>query len=128
MNLLLDTHVFLWWIADEPGLSPRAREAIENGENRLFLSVASAWEIAMKQSLGRLHLDDDLGRFLLDQLSYNAVEVLPVHLTHATQVARLPPIHRDPFDRLLIAQSQVEHLPILTGDSLIARYAVEVVW
>ena len=128
MKVLLDTHVFLWWITDDPRLSPRAREIIANGANVLFLSAASGWEIAIKTKLGRLRLPDKPERFILKQLESNAIEVLPVQMSHALHVYALPDHHRDPFDRLLIAQAQLEKLPILTADPQISRYEVETIW
>ncbi len=128
MNLLLDTHAFLWWISDDRRLSPRAREAIADGGNVLFFSAASGWEIAIKARLGKIQVPDDLGRFLTGQLSRNAIQVLPIHLSHALHVHSLPDHHRDPFDRLLVSQALLEDLPVLSADPQLARYAVEVVW
>lgn len=128
MRALLDTHAFLWWTTDSPRLSDRAREVIADGRNELFFSAASGWEIAIKAGLGRLEVPEDLGRFMSEQLSRNAFEVLPVHLSHALRVHALPDHHRDPFDRLLVAQSLLEELPILSADPRIAFYPVEVVW
>ena len=128
MRILLDTHSFLWWITDDPRLSPRAREIMSDGENRLFLSAASGWEIAIKSRLGRLVIPEPLESFVPVQLAENGIEGLPIALSHALHVASLPDHHRDPFDRILVAQSELEHLPILTGDPLIAQYAVETVW
>lgn len=128
MNLLLDTRAFLWWITDAPGLSPRAREVIADGSNVLFFSAASGWEIAIKARLGKLQVPEDLGRFLIEQLSRNAIRVLPVHLSHALHVYKLPDHHLDPFDRLLVSRALLENLPMLSADPQLARYAVEVVW
>jgi PIN domain nuclease of toxin-antitoxin system len=128
MRALLDTHAFLWWILDPARLSPRARDVISDGANELLLSAASGWEIAIKAQLGKIELPDDPLKFTLEQLALNAFTELPVRLVHALQVATLPPLHRDPFDRLLIAQSQVEQLPIVSADPLVARYAVQVIW
>lgn len=128
MKILLDTHAFLWWITDDPRLSLRAREIIADGANVLFLSAASGWEIAIKAKLGRLRLPDEPERFILKQLESNAIEVLPVQMSHALHVYALPDHHRDPFDRLLIAQAQLEKLPILTADPQISRYEVETIW
>ena len=128
MNFLLDTHVFLWWITDDPRLSPRAHRLIADGRNRIFLSAASGWEIAIKARLGRLELPDDPERFILNQLAVNAIDVLPVQMSHALHVYKLPDHHRDPFDRLLIAQAQLEKLRILTADAQFSKYAVEVIW
>jgi PIN domain nuclease of toxin-antitoxin system len=128
MRLLLDTHTFLWWIADDPRLSKKACEVIGDGKNQLFLSAASGWEIAVKARLGRLQMPDDLEHFILEQTALNAIENLPVILSHALHVYTLPDYHRDPFDRLLISQAQLEGLPILTADPQISQYSVEVVW
>ncbi len=128
MKALLDTHVFLWWIDDDPRLSSLARKIISDGNNEIFLSAASGWEIAVKSQLGRLKLPDRPERFIVEQLSINAFESLPIRLSHALRVYALPPIHRDPFDRILVAQSQLEDMPILTADPQIAQYPVEVIW
>ena len=128
MRALLDTHTFLWWITDDTRLSPRARKLIGDGSNKLYFSAASGWEIAIKAQLGRLSFPGKPGAFIPDQLARNAVEVLPVTLSHALHVYGLPSYHRDPFDRLLVAQSQLEDMPLLTADPLLAEYAVEIVW
>lgn len=128
MRALLDTHVFLWWILDQPRLSPKARDFIADGRNELFLSAASGWEIAIKAQLGKIDLPADAVVFTLEQMRKNAVQELPVRLVHALHVYLLPPLHHDPFDRLLVAQSQLEHLPILSADPQVARYPVQIIW
>ena len=128
MRVLLDTHAFLWWIGDDPRLSERAREVFSDGDNDLVFSAASGWEIAIKARLGRLQVPGDLNTYLLRQLTENYTSVLPVHLSHALRVYALPDHHRDPFDRLLVAQAIVEEIPLLSADPRIARYPVEVVW
>ena len=128
MRALLDTHTFLWWITDDTRLSPRARKLIGEGDNKLYFSAASGWEIAIKARLGRLSFPAEPGAFIPGQLARNAIEVLPVTLSHALHVYGLPSHHRDPFDRLLVAQSQLEDMPLLTADPLLAEYAVEIVW
>ncbi len=128
MRLILDTHAFLWWITDDPQLSPHARNAISNPDNELFLSAASAWEIAIKTGLGRLRLQERPDRFIPDQLSKNGILPLPVEMSHALYTARLPAIHRDPFDRLITAQSIMEKMPIVTTDSSIRKYKVQTIW
>ena len=128
MKVLLDTHTFLWWIADSPRLSARAREVIRDSNNELVFSAASGWEIAIKAQLGRLQLPDDLEQFIVDQLSLNTILILPIQLRHALHVYTLPQHHRDPFDRMLVAQSQVENLPISTTDPQIAQYEVKTIW
>jgi PIN domain nuclease of toxin-antitoxin system len=128
LKLLLDTHVFLWWITDDSRLSPKARELISDGQNELFLSAASAWEIAIKAQIGRLQLSDKPDILIPDQLSKNAIETLPVYLRHALHVFDLPGHHRDPFDRMIIAQAKLEDLPIISSDKIFGQYQVEVVW
>ncbi|MEA3485256.1 MAG: type II toxin-antitoxin system VapC family toxin [Candidatus Aerophobetes bacterium] len=128
MRALLNTHTFLWWITDDPRLSSRVLKIISNGENELFLSAASGWEMAIKAKLGKLHLSDDLESFILEQLAINAIDSLPIQMSHALHVHTLPNYHQDPFDRLLIAQGQLEDLPILTTDPQIAQYPVKTIW
>jgi PIN domain nuclease of toxin-antitoxin system len=128
VRALLDTHAFLWWISDDHRLSDRAREIIGEGRNELFFSAASGWEISIKAGLGRLEMPDGLQRFIADQLSRNAFRVLPIHLSHALHTRVLPDHHRDPFDRILVSQAILEEMPLLSADSLISRYPVEVVW
>ncbi len=128
MRLLLDTHAFLWWLTDDERLSRRARRVIGDGANEVFVSAASAWEIAIKTRLGRVRLPEDVERYIPDQLEQNAFQVLPVRLGHALRVAALPDVHRDPFDRLLVAQALVESLAIVSGDRNVASYAARVVW
>ncbi len=128
MRALLDTHTFLWWITGDPRLSRKVREIISDGENELFLSAASGWEIAIKAKLGRLQLPDAPERFIPEQMALNAIESLPIQMSHALHVYNLPDHHRDPFDRLLIVQAQLENFPILTADPRIARYSVKVIW
>jgi len=128
MKVLLDTHTFLWWITDHPKLPSRVREIIGDGNNELFVSAASGWEIAIKAQLGRLQLPDEPQRFILEQLSLNAIQSLPIQINHALHVFSLPDHHRDPFDRILISQAQLEGLPIVTGAPQIALYPVEIIW
>jgi len=128
MKALLDTHTFLWWIVNDPQLSPRARQIMEDADTELFLSAVSGWEIAIKSRLGKLKLPADLQGFVAEQLRINGIEVLPLQMAHALHVFTFPDDHRDPFDRMLVAQGQLEELPILTGDPQIAQYAVTVIW
>ena len=121
MKALLDTHAFLWWIADDPRLSSRVRKIIGDGENGLYLSAASGWEMAIKVGLGRLALPEP-ERFIPEQMANNAIFPLPIRMSHALRVHSLPGHHRDPFDRMLVAQAQLEGLPILTADPRIAQY------
>ena len=128
MKLLLDTHVFLWWIGDDGRLSQPARNAIASSSNAVFLSIASAWELAVKIRLGKLNLEDDLERFLPNQLQRNAVTALPVSLSHAMRLHHLPLHHRDPFDRMLVVQAQIEGLTLVTADPFVRLYDVPTLW
>lgn len=128
MKFLLDTHTFLWWNLADPQLSEQARAMIADGQNEIFFSAASAWEIAIKAAKGRLLLPEEPAQYLAARLNLHRFQPLAVQISHASQVYNLPPIHADPFDRLLVAQSQVEALPLLSGDAEIARYDVEIVW
>lgn len=128
MKVLLDTDVFLWWINDDPKLGHNARNIIGNIDNHLMLSAASGWEIAIKARLGKLDVADDIFTFMFEQMHLNAITELPVSMIHTLHVATLPSLHRDPFDRLLIAQAQLERTPILTGDEQFKAYSVEVIW
>jgi len=126
MRALLDTHTFLWWINNDPRLSERCREIISDSGNEVLFSAVSAWEIAVKSRRGRLTLPEETEPYIREQLTRNRFEVLPIDLMHALRVALLPDHHKDPFDRMLVAQAQVEDLTILTVDSEIARYPVRV--
>ncbi len=128
MKALLDTHAFLWWISDDPRLSEKAREIVADGRNELFFSAASGWEISIKAGLGRLEVPEDLQRFISDQLSRNAIQVLPIYLSHAVHTGSLPVHHRDPFDRILVSQAILEQIPLLSADPQFSHYPVEVVW
>lgn len=128
MRYLLDTHTFLWWNMDDAQLSSLARELIANGNNEIFLSAASAWEITIKTARGRLTLPEDPTRYVSNRLSLHGFQALPVQIHHAVQVYKLPLHHADPFDRLLIAQSQIESMSLISVDLEIRKYEVEVIW
>lgn len=128
MRLLLDTHAFLWWVADDPRLSRPAAALVGSGENEVFLSAASAWEIVVKSGLGRIEVPNPVDRWLPDQLERNAFTPLPITLGHALSVATLPAIHRDPFDRVLVAQAVHERMTLVSGDGALAGYPVDVAW
>lgn len=128
MRVLLDTHALIWFVNDDPLLSLTARNAIIPEENRVFFSLVSAWEIAIKVGIGRLDLGQPLESFLPDQLRRNGIELLPIELQHVLAVADLPRHHRDPFDRLLIAQAITENLPIVSSDAAFDRYPVQRIW
>lgn len=128
MRYLLDTHTFLWFTDEPRRLSARVRDLIEDPDNEIVFSCVSAWEIAIKSQLGRLQLPGDVPELIPRRLLDYGFASLPIDLRHALEVGRLPLLHRDPFDRLLICQSQIEDLPLLTGDAAIARYRVAVIW
>lgn len=125
---MLDTHAFLWWVADKPDLSAGAREFIASEHHEPIFSVVSAWEIAIKVGVGKLEVPGSPEKFVTDQLARNVFEVLPIHLRHALHVYDLPDHHRDPFDRLLVAQATAENLAVLTADPLVARYPIQTIW
>jgi PIN domain nuclease of toxin-antitoxin system len=128
VKVLLDTHVFLWAISEPERLSPRARQAIEDPRNTRLVSAASAWEILIKVQAKRLKLPSNAAAFVTRQISQIAAEVLDIRMQHVLRILTLPALHRDPFDRMLIAQSQVERAPLITADPLMARYPVDIVW
>ena len=128
MKLLLDTHTFLWWITDDPQISAKALELMGDSRNDLYWSAASTWEVAIKYALGRLPLPDAPAIFLSAELGKNRIESLPIIDTHAFQVGQLPRHHRDPFDRMLVAQAQVETLGIVSNGTKISLYNVNVYW
>lgn len=128
MRVLLDTHAFLWWIADDAALSRRARETIASTANECLLSAASCWEIAVKASLGRLEVEGTVERFVPHHLAVNGFAELPVDIRHAAGVARLPFHHRDAFDRLLVSQALAEKLAIIGADPIFRRYGVSRIW
>jgi PIN domain nuclease of toxin-antitoxin system len=123
-GLLIDTHALLWWLTDDAALSAPARVAIADPANEPFVSVASLWEIAIKRSLGKLEVPDDLP----DRISEEGFGWLAVDAAHAWHLRDLPMHHRDPFDRLLVAQALAERLPIVTADSQFGAYGVHVHW
>ncbi len=126
MRLLLDTHVWLWMLAAPERLSPAARRIVVSTDNELFLSAASAWEIAIKHALGKLTLPGKPADLVPDWMARTGVTPLPVLHRHALHLASLPPHHRDPFDRMLVAQAQVEGLGVLTADPQFRKYDVKV--
>ncbi|MUG92090.1 PIN domain-containing protein [Scytonema sp. UIC 10036] len=128
MRALLDTHTLIWWVTDDTRLSSTAKNIIIDPGNVLFLSAASAWEIVIKVRLGKLTLPDVPERYIPSRLEMNRFESLPIQMIHAMHVTNLPDLHRDPFHRILIAQSQVEKMPIITVDSQIVQYSVNVIW
>lgn len=127
MRILLDTHAWLWTVSAPERLSAHARELVEGREHELYLSAASAWEMAIKYSQGKLRLPDPPLKYVPSRLEHFGILSLPVDQAHALNASALPAHHRDPFDRLLIAQAQLEHLPILTSDPVFAAYDVRTI-
>ena len=121
MNLLLDTHTLIWALEDNPSLSELARVAIVDGENMVFISAVSVWEISIKKALGKLEAPDTL----LDEIERIRFTPLDITLEHADRAGKLPAIHMDPFDRMLIAQAQSEQLTLVTRDAEIQKYQVQ---
>ncbi len=128
MNLLLDTHTFLWFIAGDASLSKSARSGIEDLNNNRYLSVASLWEIAIKVSAGKLELDEPFETLIPDQLVENRIELLGISIAHLASVSSLPFHHRDPFDRLIAAQANVEQLTLVSIDDVFDAYGVTRLW
>ncbi len=128
MNILLDTHAFLWFITDNPMLSSSARILIENINNDRFISLASIWEIAIKTSLNKLEIAKPFSEFIPNQLKQNYINLLPINISHLIKVAELPFHHRDPFDRLMISQSLIERIPIISKDTVFDDYGIKRFW
>ncbi|MEZ4707738.1 MAG: type II toxin-antitoxin system VapC family toxin [Caldilineaceae bacterium] len=124
MNLLLDTHAFLWAVSDPQRLSAKARVAIQDGDNMVFVSAATAWEIAIKKAIGKLKIPLDS---YLDELEVHRFTQLNITAEHALAVEYLPMLHTDPFDRLLIAQAQIEKLVLVTRDARIGEYVIQTI-
>lgn len=128
MNLLLDTHTFIWWDSDRSRLSARALALCTDPANRLLVSVASAWEIQIKHQLGKLALNRPLEDIILDQQKANQLVIVPLRLEHVSGLSALPSVHRDPFDRVLISTARVEGAALVSKDPVFASYPVPVEW
>ena len=128
MKLLLDTHTFPWMSLDGPQLSQNARELLADTDNQLWLSPASYWEIGIKMSIDKYKLSESLDEFVDRELKINDISILPIETKHAATVATLPYHHRDPFDRMLIAQSIVEQMAIVSKDKAFDDYGIQRVW
>jgi PIN domain nuclease of toxin-antitoxin system len=124
VRLLLDSHTFLWWVRDDPALSSRARAAIAHDDNECFLSHASVWEMAIKASLGKLRLPAPVERFVVEQCEANGFRLLSITLAHIASVESLPFHHRDPFDRLLLAQARHEEMTLVSRDPSLKAYGI----
>jgi PIN domain nuclease of toxin-antitoxin system len=128
MTVLLDTHVLLWFLRDDPLLSATAKAVIENPQNRKLVSIASCWEIAIKTGLRKLNLAEPSRTLLEREIPQNNLELLPITLAHATTVETLPVHHKDPFDRLLIAQAIIEGIALVSADAIFDLYSVQRLW
>jgi PIN domain nuclease of toxin-antitoxin system len=128
MKVLLDTHVFLWLMSGDSRLSQKARLAFLETKNNLYLSAASFWEIGIKTSLGKLSLKKGWLKVFEEQMKANTIQWLPIERSHCDQVSKLPFHHRDPFDRMLIAQARVEGLALVSSDPRFAEYGVTCLW
>ncbi len=128
MKLLLDTHTFLWWDNEPDKLPKSVYDLCQNPENELLLSLVSIWEIQIKTQLGKLNLRTSLAQIVTDQQNQNGITLLPITLPHVFALQSLSPHHRDPFDRLLITQAQIEEATLLSKDDVFANYAVRVMW
>jgi len=125
MRLLLDTHALLWWLSDDEKLSAKVRLLIEDPANQVYVSAVSGWEISIKQALGKLDVDTSK---LIDEVENNGFTLLHVSFKHGIKAGTLPSHHRDPFDRMLIAQAQLEALKLVSVDSCFVAYDVTLIW
>ncbi len=128
MKFLLDTHIFIWLIDGNPKLSQAARQAIENENNSLHISIVSLWEMTIKTSLGKLELAIPLEQIIIDFILPSGIQILPIHLPHLLILQTLPFHHRDPFDRLLISQAKSETLTLISEDATFQKYEVKILW
>ena len=128
MKYLLDTHVFLWFILDNEKISSKALNIISNRNNELFLSAASGWEVAIKAHLGKIQLNNNPEIFIPEHLSANSIKSLPIKMSHMLHTFTLPFHHKDPFDRLIISQAQLEKMSIITADPLFEKYTIKLLW
>ena len=128
MNLLFDTHTFIWWANEPEKLSQKALDHCQNSANTLILSVASIWEMQIKIQLGKLTIDQGLKELIQAQKDGNDLQVLPIELAHVLELDRLPLHHKDPFDRLLIAQANIENSLLVSADDVFSNYQVDLLW
>ena len=128
MIVLLDSHAFLWFVWDDPKLSPIAKNCIEDPANKKLVSLASCWEIAIKAGLKKLMLGEPVSSFLSRELAANGFGLLGIELAHAALVETLPPRHKDPFDRILVAQTMVESLSLVSSDAILDNDGISRVW
>ncbi len=131
MQFLIDTHIFIWFIQNSPSLSQMARSLIENENNKIFLSIASLWEISIKNSIGKLTIN---GKYetVIDDVNDNSIQILPINFAHTVEHNRLPFHHRDPFDRIIVSQAIVENMNFISADAIFDDYlqgkSIERIW
>lgn len=128
MKYLLDTGVWLWSVGETERINPKARQVIAEGRDEIYLSAASVWEISIKSALRKMRLPERPAIYVPSRIAAQGIQPLPITHVHALGVSDLPPHHRDPFDRILIAQAQAEGMTILTADRAFVKYQVEVFW
>jgi len=128
MKVLLDTCAFLWLVTDDPQASELAKEIFLNNDNELFLSAVTGFEIAVKYSLGKLHLTEPPKEFIANRIQTNALIELPISMIHALALQNMPLHHKDPFDRLLVAQAMANQIPLLSADQQLSAYDIERLW
>ena len=128
MKVLFDTHAFLWAISEDPRLSPTARQIFTAADSEVLISVAGIWEILVKAEVGRLPFPRPAGSYLRRQLTKTSTAVLPILLSHVLRLEALPLHHRDPFDRIILAQAMEEEIPVVSADSKFRMYPIEVLW
>ncbi len=128
MRVLLDTHVFLWWVEGDRVLPATARAALADQENECLISLVSVWELAIKAGMGKLKLALPVKRYVVEHAAANGFRMLDIGMAHLGRVETLAPHHGDPFDRLLIAQAIEEQLPIVTADAVFRKYGVKRIW
>jgi PIN domain nuclease of toxin-antitoxin system len=128
MDVLLDTHALLWWLSDDPALTHRARKVIAEKKNIILVSAASAWEIATKVRLGKLPSAANLAAHFAEIIEQEAFQSLAISASHAIRAGLLPGLHKDPFDRMLIAQAQEENMPIVSNETIFDSYGVRRIW
>ena len=128
MKVLLDTHVFIWWDGNPTRLSPQVLALCQNRDNTLMLSITSIWEMQIKLQLGKLTITMPLAELIESQQQTNHLEILPITLAHVLALQNLPLHHKDPFDRLLIAQAGIEEAVLISSDAVFAKYDVRLLW
>lgn len=128
MKVLLDTHAFLWLNDDSKQLSQKVKDLCSAGTHEFYLSIASPWEMQIKNQLGKLSLEMPIAELVTKNMQENNIQLLPINLAHISHLEQLPPHHKDPFDRIIIAQAVVENMTIVSVDPMFADYLVQVIW